>query len=290
MDTKFLSTFICVVDCGSMAAAARLLNLTPAGVAQQVRTLERQMDASLIRRAGRTVTVTEAGARILDHTRKVIQNVDELRTIAIDDSIGGELRLGACNTALTGVLPDILARVVKGFPKIGITIQHGLSIDLHRAVESGELDAAFVLQAPFTLYKSCCWQLLMEEPLIVLAPQTMAGSDPHELLSTLPLIRYDRNLWGGKLADQYLNEAGIVPTERCELAALNAIAVMVDRGLGVSLVPDWAKPWPEGLNLAKITLPIASEPRRIGVVWSRNSIRSRLLDAFIQEIKQVKYP
>ncbi len=272
-----------------MAAAARLLNITPAGVAQQIRTLERQIEAPLIRRAGRTVTVTEAGARILERTRSVIQNVAELRSMAIDDSVGGELRLGACNTALTGILPDILGRIVKRFPQIGVTIQPGLSIDLHRSVENGQLDAAFVLQAPFTLYKTCCWQLLREEPLIVLAPQNMADRDPHELLETQPFIRYDRNLWGGNLAEQYLNQVGIVPNERCELAALNAIAVMVDRGLGVSLVPDWAKPWPEGLNLTRISLPIVSEPRRIGVVWSRSSIRSRLLEAFIHEIKKADY-
>lgn len=289
MDTKFLKTFVAVVDCGSMAAAARQLNLTPAGVAQQIRTLERQIEAPLIRRAGRTVTVTEAGVRILERTRNVIQNVAELRSMAIDDSVGGELKLGACNTALTGILPDILARVVADFPQIGITIQPGLSNDLHRAVENGQLDAAFVLQAPFTLYKTCCWHLLREEPLIVLAPESMKNCDPHELLANQPFIRYDRNLWGGDLADQYLHQVGITPNQRCELAALNAIAVMVDRGLGVSLVPDWAKPWPEGLNLTRISLPIIFEPRRIGVVWSRSSIRSRLLEAFIQEIKKANY-
>ena len=64
---------------------------------------------------------------------------------------------------------------------------------------------------------------------------------------------------------------------------------MVDRGLGVSLVPDWAKPWPEGLSLSRIPLPIEFEPRRIGVVWSRSSIRRRLLEAFIKEIKKTDY-
>jgi DNA-binding transcriptional LysR family regulator len=113
----------------------------------------------------------------------------------------------------------------------------------------------------------------------------MAKCDPHELLKTQPFIRYDRTLWGGHMAEQYLNQVEIIPKERCELAALNAIAVMVDRGLGVSLVPDWAKPWPEGLHLARISLPNAFESRRIGVVWSRASTRSRLLEAFIQDVK-----
>ena len=65
--------------------------------------------------------------------------------------------------------------------------------------------------------------------------------------------------------------------------ALNAIAVMVDRGLGVSLVPDWSKPWPEGLNLVRIPLPMVSVPRQIGVVWSRATVRVRLVTVFLDE-------
>ncbi|HZV39316.1 MAG TPA: LysR family transcriptional regulator, partial [Pseudoxanthomonas sp.] len=59
MDTQFLRTFVTVVDRGSMAAAARELNITPAAVAQQLRTLEREMGATLVARVGRTVSMTE---------------------------------------------------------------------------------------------------------------------------------------------------------------------------------------------------------------------------------------
>ena len=62
---------------------------------------------------------------------------------------------------------------------------------------------------------------------------------------------------------------------------------MVDRGLGVSLVPEWATPWPEGLDVVKLTPPLVFEPRRIGVVWSRASIRIRLLEAFLEEVGNV---
>jgi DNA-binding transcriptional LysR family regulator len=283
VETQFLHTFVTVVEQGSMAAAARALNITPAAVAQQIRTLEREIGAPLIARVGRTVSVTEEGSRILERTRELLRGVADLRSLANESAVSGELRLGACPTALAGMLPDVLARMVEAFPKINVFIKPGYSADLYRAVEGGELDAAVVLQAPFPLPKTCEWQLLREEPLIVLAPAGMAGRDPHELLATQPLIRYDRNQWGGRQADEYLRANGIVPRERFELNALNAIAVMVDRGLGVSLVPDWARPWPEGLRLARIPLPGATVPRRIGIVWSRSSVRVRLVTALLQE-------
>lgn len=285
METQFLSTFVTVVDRGSMAAAARLLHITPAAVAQQIRTLERELGAPLIARSGRTVSVTEEGARILQRARDLLRGVADLRSVANETGMAGELRLGACPTALGGLLPDILARMVEKFPEINVFIKPGYSADLYGAVESGDLDAAMVLQAPFSLPKTCDWQLLREEPLVVLAPARLAGCDPHQLLREQPLIRYDRHEWGGRQADEYLRRAGIVPRERFELNALNAIAVMVDRGLGVSLVPDWAKPWPEGISVVSIPLPEASEPRRIGMVWSRASVRLRQVNVLLQEAR-----
>jgi len=286
VDTQFLHTFITIVDQGSMAAAARVLNITPAAVAQQIRTLEREIGATLIARVGRTVSVTEEGSRILQRSRDLLRNVADLRSVANENGVSGELRLGACPTALAGMLPDVLARMVDTFPEINVFIKPGYSADLYRAVEAGDLDAAVVLQAPFPLPKTCEWLLLREEPLIVLAPKSMANEDPHVLLATQPLIRYDRNQWGGRQADEYLRARGIVPRERFELNALNAIAVMVDRGLGVSLVPDWARPWPEGLQLARIPLPNPTVPRRIGIVWSRSSVRVRLVTVLLQESRK----
>ena len=283
MDTQFLNTFVVVADRGSMAAAARVLNITPAAVAQQIRTLERELGAPLIARAGRTVSLTGEGSRILQRARDLLRDVADLRSVANDSEVSGELRLGACPTALAGMLPDILARMVDKFPQINVYIRPGYSAELYRAVEAGELDAALVLQAPYNLPKTCDWQLLREEPLVMIAPARMAGRDPHDLLREEPLIRYDRNQWGGRVADDYLRPAGIVPRERFELNGLNAIAVMVDRGLGVSLVPDWARPWPEGLDLLRIPLPLASEPRRIGMVWSRSTVRIRLVTVLLQE-------
>jgi hypothetical protein len=65
MDTQFLQSFVMVVDSGSIAEAARRLDITPAAVAARVKSLEEAMGTALVRRAGRTVKATEAGLRIL---------------------------------------------------------------------------------------------------------------------------------------------------------------------------------------------------------------------------------
>lgn len=266
-----------------MAAAARALNISASAVAQQLHALERDVGATLLQRVGRTMRMTEEGARMLAPARKLLRDAADLRGFAHDGAVTGELWLGACTTPLTGLLPDILAGVSRKFPQVNVHIQSSNSAQLFVDVEAGKLDAAFVLEAPFPLAKTCDWLLLREEPLIVLAPRALADRDPLALLREQPLIRYDRNQWGGRSADVYLNELGIVPRERFELNALNAIAMMVDRGLGVSIVPDWTPPWPEGIDIARLQLPERRVGRRIGVVWSRSSVRTRLVTVLLQE-------
>jgi DNA-binding transcriptional LysR family regulator len=97
--------------------------------------------------------------------------------------------------------------------------------------------------------------MLGEELFIVLTPASLRARNPHGVLASEPFIRLDRAAWTGRMVDRYLRHTGIRPHERLELDVLEAVAVMVDRGLGVSLVPDWAPPWPEGLSIRKMPLP-----------------------------------
>ena len=119
----------------------------------------------------------------------------------------------------------------------------------------------------------------------MIAPRGIRIKTPDELLASEPLIRYDRSHWGGQLADLYLRSRSIKVHDRFELDALDAIAVLVDRGLGVSILPDWAPPWPEGLKLQKIPVEAPNLVRWVGVVWQRSTRRIRLIDALLASLK-----
>ncbi len=283
MDTAYLDSFLLVVDAGSISEAARRLDLTPAAVAQQVRVLEKALGAPLLARAGRTVQPTEAGHRLAQRARNLVREIDALKDVVTDDTTVDELIVGSINTALHGLLPDMLTGFVARFPQARVLVRSGQSTELFEAVESGRVDVAICQHPTYTLSKTLRWELLREEALTVLAPQRWARRDPHELLASEPLIRYDRRLGGGKLADRYLRQAGIQPTERFELDSLAAIAMLVDRGLGVSLTPDIGATWWPGLRVARVPLPIATRSRRFGLLWRRSASRNRLIRALVDE-------
>jgi DNA-binding transcriptional LysR family regulator len=281
MESRFLETFIMVADSGSIAETARRLNITAAGVAQRIRALESEFGSRLLIRSGQRVRPTEAGIAILADSRRIIADLRDLKSIAANDRPAGELRFGATGSATSGLLPAILSLLTEEFPQIEVRMISGNGAELYQKMTNGELDAAIIPQPPFVIPKVFDWRTLREEHLVVVAPGSVRARDPHAILESEPFIRPRRNSWVGQLVDGYLRQAGIRPRERFELDTLEAIVVMVDQGLGVTLVHDWAPPWPEGLSVRKIPIPANSFGRRLGLIWTRASPRVRLVRAFL---------
>ncbi|OZI27195.1 LysR family transcriptional regulator [Bordetella genomosp. 7] len=294
MDIRYLNHFLKVVQLGSMSEAARQLGLSPAAIAQQMRALEKELGMSLLVRQGRSVRPTAAGQRLAERGPALVQDADALRDWVATDEDAGELRLGTVNTALHGFLPDILQAFSDQYPNVRISLRIGITPALYSALVQSELDAALCLKLSFDLPKTVCWTPLRQEPLVVLAPARDAARDPLELLRSAPLLRYDRQLAGGQLAQRYLQAQGIRPRERLELNSIMALALLVERGLGVSLVPDIGQGL-AGPGLCKLAVPAlagesggqAPPPRELGLLWRNPSQRGRWLNTLLQCAQQV---
>jgi DNA-binding transcriptional LysR family regulator len=285
MDIRYLQSFVTVVDLGSLAQAARQLDLTPAAVAARIHALEEDLGSVLIKRAGRTVKPTAAGINILEQSRAVLRDVRDLRAVASDGTTLGEFRLGVFVSAMTSILPPLLKRLYVGFPELNVFVAPGASVDLCRQVGSGALDAAIVVEPQFAIAKGCEWQSLVEEPLVVVAPAHQQQRGAHDLLQSEPFIRYDRSVLGGQLADRYLRDQGIRPRQRLEIDGLLPIAALVEQGLGVSLIPDWPSLWQSGRPIARIPLPVRAPVRHVGLIWGEYGPRVKLAHALLEDAK-----
>jgi DNA-binding transcriptional LysR family regulator len=155
MDSRYLQSFVYVAELGSIAEAARRLDLTPAAVGQRVKLLEEELGMRLIQRSGRTVSATPAGARILERGRKVLRDIRDLRADVVDDtSLSGELRLGATPTLMTALIPRLVSTLLGEHPQVDIYLEPGNSVALYSKVLDGELDAALIIRPLFDLPKS----------------------------------------------------------------------------------------------------------------------------------------
>lgn len=284
METRFLETFLTVVQHGSLAEASRRLGVTPAAIAQRIQALEIEVGLPLLARSGRRVKPTEAGVAILEKSRRVLAEVRQLKSLAHDDQAFGELRLGAISTVLTGLLPNALRRVFDRTPGVDIFLLPGTSAELYNSVVEEKIDAAILVKPPFPIPKTLSWELIRSEPFVLLAPLDFAHIPADRLLREQPFIRYDRSNWGGRLADTYLQSQRILPREWLELDALEAISVMVEAGLGVSLMPDWRSSLFDNLRVAR--LPLRNAPcREIGLLRPQNLPSGRLIQAVLDAIR-----
>lgn len=281
MDTRFLESFMVLVESASLADAARKLNLTSAALGMRIKVLEDELGFPLVTRAGRAVRPTAAGMKLAVKARGFLADLRDFRAIGSEAHLRGELRLGVATSAMAGAFCDLIPAKAERFPEIDLIVSKGSSSDLYRKFANADLDIVLLYRPPFELPKSSGWETVIEEPYVVLGDGSSAHRTAHDLLRTEPFIRYDRSLWSGQLADSYLNRAGIAPNEILELDSLEAIAVLVNRGFGVSLIPDWSGPWPEGLGVAKIPLPDVTPKRQLGTLWSKGSSRIHLIDAIL---------
>ena len=145
-DLRRLRAFHAVAGTGSFSAAAHELGYTQSVVSHHVAALERELGVTLVNRGTRPVTVTDAGARLLEHAAAVLGHVaaaeDELRAIVGLQS--GTLRLGAFLSACNSFVPPALARFEAEHPGVEVLLEQVEEPEARRRVRSGDLDLAII--------------------------------------------------------------------------------------------------------------------------------------------------
>lgn len=278
MDTRYLKSLIAVVECGSIAKAARLEGLTAAAISQRIVALERQLGLELLLRVGHEAKPSAACLHLLPRARRITHEIALLAGDADAEGLTGPLRIGAISTALTGILPAALRTLTGSSPQLKPIIVPGTSRSLFQALEANELDAVIVVAPPFDLAKRFNAQLLRREPLVFIARETSPES-VNQRLQSQPYIQYDPDAWGARHASQYLQDHGLLPTAVLELDALETIALLTAEGLGVSLVPRWSgfERWASGC----VAEPVGDERyhREIVLISHEHSAKPRMVAA-----------
>src|SRR5690606_6848886 len=290
MNTEYLESFTRVVECHSLAEAARRLGLTPGAVSARIRILEEELGVPLIQRSGQTVKPTEAGLRIYDRARELLQSARDLKAVAATGSIQGEIQLGVFLSGLTTHLPALLDPFCSRHPEISVQVQYDPSDALCGKVHAGQLDAALIIEPSFAIPKNCEVLTLQEESLVVIAPLSYEGGEAHDLLTTAPFIRYHRSSPSGKLVDRYLKDHKLHPRQRIEIDSLLTIVALVERGIGVSLVPDSFSISYSDRLLIKLPVPGRTPLRKISMVWNKHSPRLAIIRELVDQAQRVFCP
>jgi DNA-binding transcriptional LysR family regulator len=126
-DLADLTAFVAVADRLSFRAAASQLGVTPSALSHSMRQLEERLGVRLLHRTTRSVSVTDAGRRLLDRLRPAIDqiagalgNLDQERLHPT-----GRLRIYAIHMSATAVIAPVWQRFLSTYPKIHLELQVG---------------------------------------------------------------------------------------------------------------------------------------------------------------------
>ncbi|MGG6352740.1 LysR family transcriptional regulator [Pseudomonas putida] len=238
MSLKALRTLVTIARHGTFARAADLLSLTPSAVSLHIKTLEDELKVTLFDRSRRQVVLTEAGQLAVARAESLLAAYDELAdALASDPSLRGRLRLGAIHTVLARRLPKALVWIKAHHPQLHISVASGMSAELARRVEDGELDAAITTEPVSPYPQNLDFTPLFEDRFWAIASPELAGYSVPQLLASQPFLRFDKRAWAGRQIEQELRRQQVQVSELMELDSQEALARMAVMGLGVAVIP-----------------------------------------------------
>jgi DNA-binding transcriptional LysR family regulator len=244
IETKQLRIFKAVLDTGSFTGAGELLGLSQPAISQQIRTLEEQLGVAVLLRSGKTPRATPAGEVLLQCARQVLDKLDETERHLEEHVKGrtGLVRIGTPEPPCNYLLPEVLVEMKKRFPRIDVRVVSGHTAATLARLSAGEIDVA-LLPLPIDAPRFRTIELERDE-LVAIVPPDHAWVDMPFVsardFEKQSLLVYDRASQITELTLSFLLEDGVFPRVAVEVDHLEAVKDLVQRRLGVAVVPTWA--------------------------------------------------
>ncbi len=242
MDLHHLRVFQSAAQHTSFTVAGRELSLSQSTVSLHIKQLETEFGCMLFLRAGKRLSVTEAGQILLQHVGCIFAEIRtaELAVREYSTSQRGTIRLGVGATTLIYLLPKVLAAYRKKYSHIEILVTTGVTEALVDGLMSRTLDLAIVMNSPHTPPSVTMTPLMEEELVMVLSPQHPSAEKASlstQDVAELAFISHLRGTAMQRLQQDYFEAMGIQPRIAMELENIEAIKSLVGAGMGAALLP-----------------------------------------------------
>ncbi len=261
MELRQLAVFVAVAEEGSFTRASDRLHVVQSAVSAGVRTLERELGASLFDRSTHRVQMTDAGQALLPEARATLAAATAARDAvdAVRGGVRGTVLLGTMQAQGMRAIdvPGLLAKFHDEHPHVHVRIRHaaGGSSEMAAQVRDGQLDLAFV-SLPADQLPGVNLTPLVREPIMVIAPAghplARRKSVPIAALADVPLVEFPEG-WGMRLAsDRAFATRGLDRNIIYEVNDTESLIEFVRHGLALSMLPASFVKDEDGLALVPI--------------------------------------
>jgi DNA-binding transcriptional LysR family regulator len=261
LELRHLRTFAAVAQRQSFTRAAADLHIAQQAVSQQIKSLERTLGVTLLRRSPQRVELTAAGTVFLTDCRRVLAAADRAtrRVKAAARGEVGTLRLAYTLTTVWDTIPKLLARLAATHPQLKVDAREVFGGDINELLQAERYDLAL---APRSSYPRGFHSRPIRHEQLRIA---LSDTDPLASRRRLRLATLSERLfevWPREMAPGFYDtvvstcrSAGFEP-ELDEQAAGNTVWANIARGRGVALInASLAEQLPRGITLVQLTKP-----------------------------------
>jgi DNA-binding transcriptional LysR family regulator len=238
LDLVDLRLFMQIAEASSITGGAAKANLSLAAASERVRGMEERLGLTLLERGRRGVRPTPAGRTLLRHAPLVLQQVERMtgELAKYAKGLKGHVRLVANSSALSELLPGDLEGFLEAHPDIDVDVEEQSSYDIVRLVAEGFADVGIVADLgglesfPFATDRLV---LVMAHAHPLAAHRTLSFRDAldHDFVGLGTTSALQRHL------SQNALRAGCALRLRARLGSFDAVCRMVEKGIGLAIVP-----------------------------------------------------
>jgi DNA-binding transcriptional LysR family regulator len=259
IDLVTLRLFVAVAEELNMTRAAHREHLVLPAASKRLKDLEDRVDAQLLYRHARGVTLTPAGLALVHHARQVLATLDRMGADLSEYAHGakGHIRVHANTSAIAEFLPEELREFLDKHPLVKVDIEEQVSTAIVRAVADGTADIGiFDAGTPSGSLETYPYN---QDTLVVVAARQHPVAR-RKRVKLAEILQYD---FVGAHADSSLHSwltraaaaAGSPLKLRVQLRSFDCMCRMIQANLGIGILPSlYVAPNLRAMKLAAVAL------------------------------------
>ncbi len=287
MDNNLLKylAFVKTVEKGSFTKAAESLNYAQSSVSKMVADLEKEWGISLLQRNRNGICLTSSGEQVLPQIRALLKDYQELEEYVqqMNGLQTGIVRIGTFASVAIHWLPDIFAEFQKDYPGIECEMLLGDYQEVEKWIEEGRVDCGF-LSLPAKGYFDTISLKQDEYKVVLPVGHPLAKEERIDIqsLEDQPFLLLEH---GGKTeVSEILERNQVHPQIRFTTWEDFAIMSMVEKGLGIGILPDMIlQRIPYHMEIRSLTVPYY---REIGLAMKKQDRLTPAARKFTEDLNR----
>lgn len=275
MDVRTLRWFQLVADGATLTEIAELERISQPGITRALHRLERELGAPLLRRTGRTLALTPAGAAFRRHVDAALHHLDD-GVAAVEQMLDPETgTVVVCFEPSLGtwLIPDLVRSFRRDHPDVEIDLRAKVDELAPGTGPASDVDLELSSLRPPSADHH--WRLLWREPveLVVAGDDPLAGAPGTALadLADQPFVATRPGTLLRRQFEELCRAAGFEPDVALVADDLAILQGYVAAGLGIAVVPAAHASSVADSTVALRRVPILDPGvvREVGMSWSR---------------------